>query len=48
MPANGMTKVLSQQPYMQFVKQLGLVDITKRVTGTIKVPQPEIPLLPYM
>jgi hypothetical protein len=45
MPADGMTKSFSRQPHMQFVKQLGLVDITERVTRTVGVPQSEISML---
>jgi hypothetical protein len=38
MSADGMTKVLNTQLYMQFVKQLGAVEINQRVTGTPEVP----------
>jgi hypothetical protein len=48
MPANGMTKVLLRQSYMEFVKQLGLVNITKRVTGTLEAPKLELSAFPYM
>jgi hypothetical protein len=48
MPADGMTKALSQQLHMEFVKQLGLVDIAQRVTGTAEVPQPELSMVQYM
>jgi hypothetical protein len=48
MPADGMTKALSRQLHMEFVKQLGLVDIAQRVTGTAEVPQPELSMVQYM
>ncbi|KAI1515853.1 Pol protein [Pyrenophora tritici-repentis] len=33
MPADGLTKVLPKQKFMEFVRQLGLVDITERLRG---------------
>ena len=33
MPADGLTKILPKQKYREFVRQLGLVDITNRIRG---------------
>jgi hypothetical protein len=33
MPANRLTKILLKQTFTEFVRQLSLVDITKRLTG---------------
>jgi hypothetical protein len=33
MPADGLTKILPKQKFNEFVRQLGLVDITKRLQG---------------
>ena len=33
MPADGLTKILPKQKFMEFIRQLGLVDIAKRLKG---------------
>jgi hypothetical protein len=33
MPADGLTKILPKQKFTEFIRQLGLVDITKRLKG---------------
>jgi hypothetical protein len=33
MPADGLTKILLKQKFTEFVRQLGLVDITERLKG---------------
>ena len=33
MPADGLTKILPKQKFTEFVRQIGLVDITKRLKG---------------
>jgi hypothetical protein len=33
MPANGPTKILPKQKFAEFIRQLGLVDITERLKG---------------
>jgi hypothetical protein len=33
MPADGLTKVLPKQKFIEFIRQLGLVDITERLKG---------------
>jgi hypothetical protein len=33
MPADGLTKVLLKQKFTEFIRQLGLVDITERLKG---------------
>lgn len=33
MPADGFTKILSQQKFIDFIRQLGLNDITERPKG---------------
>ena len=33
MPANGLTKILLKQKFTEFIRQLGLVDISKRLKG---------------
>jgi hypothetical protein len=37
MPADGLTKILPKQKFAEFVRQLGLVDITKRLHGMKQV-----------
>ncbi|KAI0568176.1 hypothetical protein Alg130_12280 [Pyrenophora tritici-repentis] len=36
MPADGLTKVLPRQKHAQFIKQLGLEDVSDRLITTIK------------
>jgi hypothetical protein len=33
MPADGLTKILLKQKFTEFIRQLGLVDITERLKG---------------
>jgi hypothetical protein len=33
MPADGLTKVLPKQKFTEFVRQLGLIDITEHLKG---------------
>lgn len=33
MPADGLTKVLPKQKFVEFIRQLGLVDIAERLKG---------------
>jgi hypothetical protein len=33
MPDDGLTKVLPKQKFTEFVRQLGLIDITERLKG---------------
>jgi hypothetical protein len=43
MPADGLTKALSKRKHMEFTRQLGLEDITKRLLSLHNNQSPELP-----